>query len=132
MSAPHHELRPRESVLLAVDFEALRIWYQEALGFEQTRHFEEDYHYANLENSHGLQIGIADATEMGVKPEDRNKNTVLLQVEVADVRAFLKHITASGGKVLFGPSFEEKGTFWFGSFADPEGNPWWVVDSNCP
>lgn len=30
------------------------------------------------------------------------------------------------------PDFDKGGGFWFGSFSDPEGNPSWVVDKNCP
>ena len=39
---------------------------------------------------------------------------------------------STGAKALFGPSFDKENNFWFGGFADPEGNPWWVVDKDCP
>ena len=42
------------------------------------------------------------------------------------MKAFLARIKAKGGDVPFGPSFEEKEEFWFGGFADCEGNPVWV------
>ena len=56
----------------------------------------------------------------------------ILSNELDDVQQFFTHLEETGGAVTFGPSFEEKGQFWFGGFADPEGNPCWVVDRNCP
>ena len=50
---------------------------------------------------------------------------------MCDVTAFFAHLQASGGVVTFGPSFDKAG-FPFGGFTDPEGNPIWVVDKNCP
>ncbi len=126
------EIRPRETVILADDWSTLVEWYVTALGFRETRRFEDDYHYANLENAAGIQIGIGDAKEMGITAPDRSQNSVILQFEVENVADFFAHVTAHGGEVTFGPSFEEKGKFWFGGFRDPEGNPLWVVDSHCP
>ena len=94
--------------------------------------FEDEYHYCTLENPEGMQIGIADAKEMGVTPGDRKINTVILQVMVEDVAAFFNHLKMNGGAVVFGPSYSEKDKFWYGGFEDLEGNPFWVVDSNCP
>ena len=39
---------------------------------------------------------------------------------------------ASGASIIDGPNHNQKAGFWFGAIADPEGNPWWVVDVNCP
>ncbi len=126
------ELRPRESVILAVDFPALYVWYRDVLGFRVTRLFEGEYHYANLETSTGIQVGIGDAKEMGVEPGDRKAAAVILQLEVDDVAALFEWVKTHGGSVSFGPSFDAAGKFWFGAFLDPEGNAWWVVDANCP
>lgn len=126
------ELRPRESVILATDFAALVAWYRDVLGFRVARLYEESYHYANLETPTGIQIGIAAAGEVGVEPGDRSNNTVLLQFEVDDVKVLLEHLQRSGGSVTFGPSFDEEHKFWYGGFSDPEGNPIWIVDKNCP
>ncbi len=126
------DLRPRETVIIAEDFNTLMSWYRDALGFKITRLFEDDYHYVNLESETGIQIGIALASEMGVEPSDRSKNTVLMQFEVDDLKEFFEHLKSAGGTVTFGPSFDEKGGFWYGGFNDPEGNPIWVVDKNCP
>lgn len=126
------QIRARESVILAEDYEGLVAWYQAALGFRVLQQFSEGYSYANLATETGIQIGIGSLKEMGNEAPNRGTNTVLLQVEVDDVAAFFEHLAAHAGEVLFGPSFDEKGGFWFGGFADPEGNPWWVVDKNCP
>lgn len=127
-----HTIRPRESVILAKDFSALVAWYKDVLGFSITKLFEEDFHYCNLETQSGIKIGIADAMEMGVEPDDRSKNTVILQFEVEDVKEFFAHLDQKGCSTAFGPSFSEKDNFWFGGFKDLEGNPCWVVDKNCP
>ena len=126
------KLHPRESVILADDFQALVDWYQHALGFKATQLFEEDYHYCNLENENGIRLGIADAKEMGVNPNDRKNNTVVLQFQVADVKGFLEHVGDNGGKITFGPSLDKKDNFWYGGFSDLEGNPFWIVDEKCP
>ena len=91
------------------------------LEFKTTRLEEDDYHYCNLENAHGIQLGIADAKEMGVTPNNRNNNSVVLQFQVADVPTFFKHIAENDGSIAFGPSFDEKGSFWYGSIKDLEG-----------
>jgi predicted enzyme related to lactoylglutathione lyase len=126
------EIRPRETVILAADFPSLVAWYRDVLGFKVVQQFEDGYHYAYMETASGIKIGVGSAEEMGVVPVDRSKNTVILQVEVDDVQRFFAHLEGTGGAATFGPSFEKKGQFWFGGFADPEGNPCWVVDKNCP
>lgn len=126
------KLHPRESVIFAEDFQALVEWYQQVLHFKVRRLVEEDYHYCNLENEAGIQLGIADAEEMGVSPLDRKHNSVVLQFQVADVKAFFAYLTEKSGAITFGPSYDAKDGFWFGGFQDLEGNPFWVVDENCP
>jgi predicted enzyme related to lactoylglutathione lyase len=123
---------PREMVILADDFDAVVSWYINALGFRVIKTFTEGYRYCNLETESGIRIGIAPATDVGVVPGDRANNTVLLQIEVPDVKHFFERLTKSGGVVTFGPSFDKSGKFWFGGVADIEGNPIWVVDENCP
>lgn len=126
------EIRPREAVILASDFAMLVAWYREVLGFTVTNLFDEDFHYCNLETSSGIKLGIGEAREMGIEPIDRSRNTVVLQFEVDDVESFFALLQEAGATVTNGPSFDKKGGFWFGAFADPEGNPCWVVDKNCP
>lgn len=126
------QIRPRESVILATEFSSLVAWYRDVLGFTVVKCFEEGFHYANLETPSGIKLGIADANEMGVTPGDRRGNTVVLQFEVDDVREFFALLKQAGASITNGPSFDADGEFWFGAFADPEGNPFWVVDKNCP
>ncbi len=129
---PKPPLRPRETVILAEDYEALVAWYVEVLGFRMAKRFANGNRYCNLETDSGLRIGIAPADETGVTPGDRSKNTVLLQVEVPDVKWCLEYVGSRGASIAFGPSYDKDGGFWFGGFEDPEGNPIWVVDENCP
>jgi len=131
-SGDRRRLEPRELVILAEDHEALARWYVDVLGFRVVKTFSGDYHYTNLETASGIKIGLAPAAEVNVKPGDRAANTVILQVGVPDVKALFEHLKVSGANVTFGPSFDEKGRFWFGGFEDLEGNPIWVVDENCP
>ena len=126
------QIRPRETVILATDFDALIRWYQEGLGFRITKRFDDGFHYCNMETSTGIKIGIALASEMGMTPIDRASNSVVLQFEVDDVRAFCTAIDARGGTINNAPAFNEKDGFWFAGFLDPEGNPFWVVDKQCP
>lgn len=126
------KLAPRETVVHAENFERMVKWYHEVLGLRIAKQFTEDFHYCNLENDEGVRIGISSAKEMGVVPQERKHNTVVLQFEVSDVKAFLEHLTAHGAKTTFGPSHSEKDDFWYGGAEDIEGNPIWVVDENCP
>jgi predicted enzyme related to lactoylglutathione lyase len=126
------EVRPREAVIMAENFTKLSAWYKDTFALEAELIEEEEYHYWHLCNSASLQIGIADAKQMGVQPGDRKNNTVVLQVEVDDIKAFFEHLELKGGAVTFGPSFDKRGGFWYGGFSDPEGNLTWVVDKNCP
>ena len=126
------EIRPRETVILASDYSTLVAWYRDVLGFAVIKTFEDDFNYCYLETPSGIKIGIAPAVEMGVVPVDRASNTVILQFEVDDVQAFFDHLQQSGGFITMGPSHDEKSDFWYGGFTDPEGNPCWVVDKNCP
>ena len=125
-------MRPRESVLLAEDFDTLVSWYVEVLGFETTRLEADAFHYANLSTASGIHLGIALGSEMGVEIGDRARNSCVLQLEVDDVREFLSAVEQAGGRITGGPNFDKGGGFWFGSIADPEGNSWWVVDAKCP
>ena len=125
-------IRPRETVILATDYPALVAWYRDVLGFAVTKQFEDGIHYCNLETRSGIRIGIAPGEEMNVVPADRSKNTVILQFEVDDAQALFARLEQAGASIAHGPALNEKDGFWFGSFADPEGNPCWAVDGNCP
>lgn len=126
------DVRARETVILAAGFSELVAWYRDVLGFSVVNLFEDGFHYCNLETPSGIKIGIADAQEMGVVPGDRRNNTVVLQFEVDDVRELFAHLKQTGASITNEPTFNKQDGFWFGAFADPEGNPYWVVDKNCP
>jgi uncharacterized glyoxalase superfamily protein PhnB len=126
------QIRPREPVILANEFSELLAWYRDALGFTVVNLIEEGFHYCNLETPSGIKLGIADAAEMGVVPNSPRNNAVVLQFEVDDVQELFSRLEQSGASITNGPLFNAKDEFWFGAFADPEGNPCWVVDKNCP
>lgn len=126
------QIRAREPVILASNVALLAAWYQVVLGFTVVQRFEDEYDYCNLETPTGFRIGIGDAAQMGIAPTDRSQNTVVLQLEVDDLRAFFGHLKAIGVDATIGPSLDKKGGFWYGGFSDLDGNPWWVVDKNCP
>mgnify|MGYP000253470653 FL=1 len=126
------ELNPRETVILVEDFDLMINWYCEVLGFKVTKRFEDGFHYCNLESEARIKLGIAVASEMQIELTDRSKNSVVLQFEVDEVKAFLKYISEESGSITGEASFNAKDNFWFGSFADPEGNSFWVVDAHCP
>ena len=126
------ELKPREAVILVEDFDLMINWYCEVLGFKVTKRFEDGFHYCNLESEARIKLGLALASEMQIELADRSKNSIVLQFEVDEVKAFLKYISEEGGSITGEASFNAKDNFWFGSFADPEGNSFWVVDAHCP
>jgi len=126
------DVKAREIVIFADDFEKLSNWYREVFNMDVHLKSTDGYHYCHLKNAHGLEIGIADGAEMGVTPGDRGNNSVVFQIEVEDVKAFFAHIESHQGKTPFGPAYDENDGFWFGSITDIEGNPIWVVDVNCP
>ncbi|KAA3635808.1 MAG: hypothetical protein DWP97_04025 [Calditrichaeota bacterium] len=125
-------IKQRETVILANDYKAVVKWYVEILGFKLIKTFEDEYHYYNIKNESGIEIGIASAGEMGVELGDRKRNPVILQIEVEDVQLFFEYLKKNNVTTQFGPSFDKSGEFWYGAFFDLEGNPIWVVDKNCP
>ena len=121
------KLRLLNAVIMAEDYEKLRDWWIEVVGLELRQEWSEDYHYAELVHDGKFVVGIASASEMKCDPPTPRANAVVAQLQVGDVKAFLAQIKERGGDVPFGPSFDEKEKFWFGGFADGEGNPVWVV-----
>ena len=120
-------LRLLNGVVLAEDFERLRDWWIEVVGLEPLQQWSDAYHYAELGSEGRLVVGIADAKEMETTLSTPRANAVIVQLRVDDVQSFLASIKDKGGKVTFGPSFEESEKFWFGGFEDGEGNAVWVV-----
>jgi len=120
-------LQLMNAVVQAEDYEGLKNWYMQALDLELSEEWTEKFHYAELVRDGRLVFGIADAREMGIEPGDRKRATVMPQLNVDDVKAFLAQVKERGGTVPFGPSYDEDLDLWFGGFADIEGNPVWVV-----
>lgn len=125
-------IRPRETVILAADHDRLLAWYRDALGFRVTASYEQSYHYYNLETDGGMRIGIGSLKEMTIEAPTPRANAVVLQLEVDDVRKFMKQIEQTDAEIVAGPEFDEEDGFWFGTINDPEGNQIWIVDRNCP
>ena len=121
-------LQLMNTVVLAEDYDRMRAWYRDALGLDLAHESTEHYHYAELVRDGRFVVGIASAAEMNVVPGERAGATVLGQLNVDDLRGFIALVESRGGSVPFGPSFDKHGSFWYGSFADPEGNIWWVVE----
>lgn len=126
------KINPRETVILAENFNKLVNWYIDVLEFKEINRYEDDYFYSYLETDSGIKIGIADMKQMGVKNPNRRKNTTILQIEVEDVNSLFDYLKNKDCLFLFGPSFDKKDNYWYGSFTDLEGNEIWVVDKNCP
>ena len=124
--APRPDIRPRETVLLARKFGNLITWYEQALGFEITSRVDE-LPYATLKSTGGVRIGIGAAPPEAAAID----GTVIPQIETDDVLELLRNVHIHGGSVD-GPHRDPERGFEFGSFRDPEGNTWWVVDSNGP
>ena len=122
------KLELMNAVVLAEDYEQLRDWYVDALDLTLDGEWTDKYHYAELKRDGKFVVGIATAAEMKVTPGDRKNASVVAQFNVDDVRGFLARVKEKGGDVPFGPSWEEDEKFWFGGFADPEGNLCWVVE----
>lgn len=121
-------VRLLNTVLLASDFEKLVNWYKKTLGLEIGHSVSDDYHYAELTRESEFVIAVADAKEMGVNPDTTRNNTAIPQLAVSDVNAVLNNVAVNGGKILFGPSYDEKGKFHYGGFKDTEGNQIWVAE----
>ena len=120
-------LRLLNAVVLADDVVRLRDWWIEVVGLELLQEWTDSYHYAELGKDGQLVMGIADAKEMDAAPPTPRANAVIAQLRVDDVKTFLARITEKGGKVTFGPAYEEGEGFWYGGFEDGEGNAVWVV-----
>jgi predicted enzyme related to lactoylglutathione lyase len=121
-------IRLLNTVLLASDFEKLLSWYKQTFELQIGHSVSGEYHYAELNKDSNFVIAIADAKEMGANPDAVKNNTAIPQLAVSDVSAGLESAANNGGKVLFGPSYDEKGKFYYGGFKDIEDNQIWIVE----
>ena len=118
------------AVILAHDYNKLVEWYKKTFDLEIGTSVKDEYHYTELRKSDKFVIAIGDAKEMGVTPSEPRNNTMIAQLSVSDITSAFEEIRKNGGKILFGPSYDEKWKFHYGGFDDIEGNQLWVVQNN--
>jgi predicted enzyme related to lactoylglutathione lyase len=116
-------------VVLTRDYQKMVAWYRRVLQMKLDLVVDEGFDYTELKRP-GLLIGFTPARQMKAALPRRRANAVVPQLSVGDVRGFLRRVGREGGKIVFGPSQDEyrKRKYWYGAFADPEGNQIWVVD----
>ena len=115
------------TVVLAKNYAKLVAWYRKALDMKVKRVVTEGFDWTELKRP-GLVIGFTPAKQMGTKLPAKRANAVILHLVSKDVRGLLARVKRHGAKVPFGPSYDEKGKYWYGGFLDIEGNPVWVID----
>lgn len=115
-------------MILAENYEELVEWYIKTFDLSTKYKAEEGENYTGLEQSGKLVVGIAIAHEMGVKPTSPRNNTVIIQLSVSDINKLFARVKKMGGKILFGPSLDEKEGYLYGGLADIEGNQIWIVE----
>ena len=120
------------TVILAENFAELRDWYAQVLDLTiNVVESGEEYLYAELMNGNSCIFGIADAEQMGAKPQSPRQNTTLAQLCVPEIHELFERVQEHNGTAVFGPSYDEAfGGYYYGSFADPEGNQVWVINRN--
>lgn len=118
-------------VILASDYEMLISWYLKVFNLEIYLQVKEGYDYTELGQSNRLIVGIAKTEEMGLVPTKPRNNSVIIQIAVSSLDKIFDTVSKSGGKVLFGPSIDEKEGFVYGGIADPEGNQIWIVEKDA-
>jgi predicted enzyme related to lactoylglutathione lyase len=115
-------------MVLAENYEELVDWYVKAFDLTISYRSETEENYTVLQQSGNSVVGIAMAREMGVKPATPRNNTVVIQLSVSDIGILFAKLKNLGGKILFGPSLDEKGGYLYGGLADIEGNTIWIVE----
>ena len=126
------KILPRETVIVAKNYQSLIDWYINNLNFKLVYN-NLDIKYCSLKTDSGIEIGIADMDSLNNKNySKRIQNTVILQIATNDLKILFNKIKNNGGSILFGPSYDKGDKYWYGSIADSEGNEIWVIDENCP
>ena len=107
-------------------------FYTDILGFQVTDrghindNVEAVFMSQDPENHH--QIALADTLKD--QTGGRNLGHVAFRMESLDELRELKERLKTKG-IVIGREISH-GNAWSLYFADPEGNPYWVVDKNCP
>ena len=122
------KLKVRNTVLFAEDYSVLVEWYKRvfklAILYENTK----GYHYTELGIDGQIIVGISPAKEMDHSPNKPKNNSMVLQLEVDDLKSLLKLIENSGGEILFGPDLEKAENFLYAGAKDLEGNELWFIE----
>ncbi len=125
------EIKLLNVILFAENYEDLVNWYQTALNLEVVHQETNPYHYTELGlNGKGL-IGITPAKEIQHKLSKPKNNACVMQLSVKTIVDLFEKIKLHKGKVLFGPSKDEKYDFQYGGIADIEDNEIWVVQQQA-
>ncbi len=124
----HMNISLLNPVVLAENYEKLIDWYVKTFDLKIQSQTQEGESYTELEHSGKLVVGIAKADEMGIKPTVPRNNTVIIQLAVSDINSLFDTVRKSGGRILFGPSLDEKGGYVYGGCVDIEGNQIWIVE----
>ena len=71
-------------------------WYKNTLSFTSSLLVDDEYRYCSLKNKQGIEIGIADSKQMGIKNPNRKNNTVVLQFGVNSIKDFFIYLQKKG------------------------------------
>ena len=101
------KILPRETVLIAKNYQLLMDWYIDNLNFKIIYN-NLDIKYCSLATDSGIKIGIADMESLGNENySKRIQNTVILQIATNDLDILFKkiknnhcYIRLSSNKVL--------------------------------
>ena len=84
------KILPRETVVVAKNYQSLIDWYVDNLNFKIVYN-NLAIKYCSIETDSGIKIGIADMEELGNKNySKRIMNTVILQICTNDLKNYLK------------------------------------------
>ena len=115
------------AVIQAEDYEKVRDWWIEMIDLELKQEWTEKFHYCELAKDGKYVVGIALASEMKAELSTPRNNAVVPQLQVEDAKVFLEELKEKGATVLFGPAHDADEDFWYGAFADVEGNQVWAI-----
>ncbi len=122
------EVRLLNVVVMCDDFEGQVNWYKNTFDLKELLKESGAYNYVELGHDNLVIVGLTPAKEMEHQPAKLRNNSTLLQITVKDMKTLFEKIKANGGKVKFGPSYQEKYNFKYGAIADLEGNEIWVIE----
>jgi len=122
------EVRLLNVVVLCDDYEAQVNWYKNTFDLKELLKETGAYNYVELGHDKHIIVGLTPAKEMEHTNSKPRNNSTLLQIKVKDMETLYQKVKANGGKVIFGPSHQDKYNFKYGAIADLEGNQIWVIE----